>query len=73
MSSVVAIGARRRLAGFALAGVEVRDAPTDTDVERELDALGADVGLLILTPAAARTLEGRSSEREDLVWVSLPE
>jgi len=39
----------------------------------EWDELGRDVGLLILTPEAAAALEGRRSEREDIVWVSLPE
>lgn len=73
MSGVVAIGARRRLAGFALAGVEVRDAQTDAEVHRELDALGPDVGLVILTPDAAAALGQRPLEHEDVIWVSLPE
>jgi vacuolar-type H+-ATPase subunit F/Vma7 len=72
MSRVVAIGARQRLAGFALAGVEVRDAQTQTDARRELDAIEPDVGLVILTRDAAAALEGRPSQREDVIWVSLP-
>jgi len=38
---------------------------------RRLRAVVGD--LLILTPGAAAALEGRWSEREDIVWVSLPE
>jgi vacuolar-type H+-ATPase subunit F/Vma7 len=73
MSGVVAIGEARRLAGFALAGVDLRTAESAQAAQDEWDGLGRDVGLLILTPAAAAALEGRRFEREDIVWVSLPE
>ncbi|HLF00240.1 MAG TPA: V-type ATP synthase subunit F [Gaiellaceae bacterium] len=73
MSGVVAIGEARRLTGFALAGVDVRTAETAQAAHDEWDGLERDVGLLILTPEAAAALEGRRSEREDIVWVSLPE
>ena len=73
MSGVVAIGEARRLAGFALAGVDVRTAEDAQAVHDEWDELERDVGLLILTPEAAAALERRRSEREDIVWVSLPE
>lgn len=72
MSRVVAIGEERRLAGFALAGVDVRTAEDAQAVREEWDGLGHDVGLLILTPDAATALEERRFEREDIVWVSLP-
>ena len=72
MSGVVAIGEARRLTGFALAGVDVRPAENAQATQEEWDGLGRDVGLLILTPGAAAALEGRWSEREDIVWVSLP-
>lgn len=73
MSRVVAIGPRRRLAGFALAGVDVRDAETEAEAHRQLDELERDVGLLILPPETAAALERRRSEREDVIWVPLPE
>lgn len=73
MSGVVAIGEARRLAGFALVGVDVRAAENAQAAQDEWDELGRDVGLLILTPEAAAALEERRSEREDIVWVSLPE
>jgi len=73
MTAVVAIGEAQRLSGFALAGVDVRAAGDEPSVREAWDALGRDVGLLILTPQAEATLGPRLSEREDLVWVSLPE
>jgi vacuolar-type H+-ATPase subunit F/Vma7 len=69
---VVAIGEEGRLAGFALAGVEVCRAEDTTAVQAAWDALSEEVRLLVLTPRAVAALEGRLSEREDLVWVSLP-
>jgi vacuolar-type H+-ATPase subunit F/Vma7 len=73
MSGVVAIGEARRLAGFALAGVEVRTAESAQAVQDEWEGLARDVGLVLLTPEATAALDGRQSEREDVVWVSLPE
>lgn len=72
MSGVVAIGEARRLAGFALAGVDLRTAENVQAVREEWDGLGRDVGFVILTPEAAAALEGRWFEREDIVWASLP-
>jgi vacuolar-type H+-ATPase subunit F/Vma7 len=73
MSGVVAIGGARRLAGFALAGVDVRIAENAQAVHEEWGGLRRDVGFVILTPEAAAALEGRRADREDIVWVSLPE
>jgi vacuolar-type H+-ATPase subunit F/Vma7 len=73
MTAVVAIGEAHRLAGFALAGVDVRDAGDEQSVREAWNALGSDVGLLILTPQAEGVLGPRLSERKDVVWVSLPE
>jgi len=72
MSAAVAIGERRRLAGFALAGVDVRAAESTQAAHDEWEALGRDVDLVILTPAAAAALEPKRAEREDVVWVTLP-
>jgi len=73
VSAVVAIGSSRRLQGFALAGVDVRPAESPDDVPAAWAALGADVGLLILTPEAAAVLEDVRAERQDVVWVTLSE
>ena len=73
MAGVVAIGEAHRVEGFALAGVEVRSADGAKPVRDAWDALGPDVGLVILTPEAEAALGARLLEREDVVWVSLPE
>ena len=72
MSLVVAIGEERLLAGFALAGVDVRGAESPEAVVDAWERLGREVGLVLLTPPAEAALAERCSEREDLVWVSLP-
>jgi hypothetical protein len=70
---VVAIGEATRLAGFALAGVDVRTAEDDVSANDELDRVEGHVGLLILTPRVGHALRARLAAREDLVWVTLPD
>jgi vacuolar-type H+-ATPase subunit F/Vma7 len=72
MSRVAAIGDAGRVAGFALAGVEVHVAETPVAASDAWDELGVDVGLVILAPQAAADLERRLSEREGILWVTLP-
>ncbi len=69
---VVAIGEAARLAGFALAGVDVRVAEDERSANDELDRVEGHVGLLILTPEAGLALRERLAKREDLMWVTLP-
>jgi vacuolar-type H+-ATPase subunit F/Vma7 len=73
VTRVAAIGEGCRLEGFALVGVDVRAAESAEAVHGAWEELDRDVGLLILTPEAAAALEGRRAEREDVVWVTLPE
>lgn len=73
MSAVVAIGEAHRVAGFALAGVDVREAEDAAAANDVLDALRGDVGLLVLTARTEAALRTRLAEREDLVWVTLPD
>lgn len=72
MSAVVAIGESHRVDGFALAGVDVRAAEDAQAANDVLDGL-EDVGLLVLTPRAEAALRARLVEREDVVWVTLPD
>jgi vacuolar-type H+-ATPase subunit F/Vma7 len=72
IGGVVAIGEEARLAGFALAGVDVRPAEDEVSANHELDRLEERVGLLIITPAAERALGERLAKREDVLWVTLP-
>lgn len=59
MGSVVALGARNRVGGFALAGARVVVADTAVEVDAAWAGLGPDVAVVILTPAAAQVLGPR--------------
>lgn len=72
MSRAVAIGSDLRLAGYALAGVEVIDAGDAGAVQGALERLESDVALVILDrdPDAAALAALR--RRPGTVWCSLP-
>jgi vacuolar-type H+-ATPase subunit F/Vma7 len=72
MSRAVAIGDRRRLAGYALAGALAVSADSPQAIEAAWERLGEDATLLVLTPEARAQLEARLASREDLIWVVLP-
>jgi hypothetical protein len=59
---VVALGEETRLLGFVLAGAVLLPADTGADVVRAWDAVGDDVGLVLLTPAAAAALGARLTD-----------
>ncbi len=72
MSRAAAIGEEVRVAGYALAGVEVH-AAQDADAARDAwERLSGDVACVILTPAAHAALGARLQERKDLVWAVIP-
>lgn len=66
MARVVAIGERARVKGFALAGAEVVVAEDPAAVRVAWAALGSDVGVALLTPAARAAL---GSSEDDLLEV----
>jgi vacuolar-type H+-ATPase subunit F/Vma7 len=72
VSTVVALGSGDVLDGFALAGVSVMAATTEEEVVHAWEALDDGVGLVILSPLAARTLDARLDERPDLLTVEMP-
>ncbi len=72
MSTVVAIGEEQRLRGFALAGVGVIAAADETAARAAWEALDAEVGLVILTPAAAQGLRHELASAPRRLWVELP-
>jgi vacuolar-type H+-ATPase subunit F/Vma7 len=72
MSRVVAIGNELRLAGYALAGAEVRHAASPAETLAAWESLAEDAGVLVLTPEAFAALERRLAERAELVWAVLP-
>jgi vacuolar-type H+-ATPase subunit F/Vma7 len=69
--SVVAIGERAQLEGFALAGVEVIDAADGQAAQRAWDGLAADVEFVLLDQAAHDALAEKLSQKT-LLWVVLP-
>jgi hypothetical protein len=73
MTRAAAIGEEVRLAGYGLAGVDVRPAEDARAVASAWEGLDAGVVCLILTPAAHRALESRLPERPELVWAVVPE
>jgi len=73
MSTIVAIGERERVSGFALAGVQIAPADDPDGVRSAWQALSADVGLVILTWAAHRALAaGGFCDCEGRLWVVMP-
>lgn len=72
MSRIAALGRWSELAGYALAGVEVIDAPDGEAARAAWDGLGDDVAMVLLTPEARRALPEPLLPPERL-WVVLPE
>jgi len=73
MSTIVAIGERERVSGFALAGVQIAPADHPEAVRAAWRALSADAGLVILTRAAHRALAAEGvDDRDGRLWVVMP-
>jgi vacuolar-type H+-ATPase subunit F/Vma7 len=73
VSAAAAIGEHVRVAGYALAGVQVHAAEDPAEACAAWERLPDDVTCVILTPAAHAALDGRLDERPDLVWAVVPE
>jgi vacuolar-type H+-ATPase subunit F/Vma7 len=58
MSLIVVIGEEPRVTGFALAGARVEPAADAESARRIWSGLAADIELVVLTPSAARAVEG---------------
>jgi vacuolar-type H+-ATPase subunit F/Vma7 len=71
MSRIVAIGEELKLAGYALAGVEVVAADGPEAIQAAWNRLGTDVGLVLVTAEAACGLPELAG-RPDLLYVALP-
>jgi vacuolar-type H+-ATPase subunit F/Vma7 len=72
MSRAVAIGSDLRLAGYALAGVDVVHAADAGTVTRLLEGLESDVGLVILDKDPDAAVLAVLRRRPGTVWCSLP-
>ena len=74
MSTIVAIGERERISGFALAGVQIAPADDQDAVREAWQGLPEKVGVVILTTAAHRALAAEDfSDDDDRLWVVMPE
>lgn len=72
MSTVVALGERHELEGFALVGATIVTARTDDEISSGWRNLGPDVGLVILSSRAADVLRSELSSRPDILTAVLP-
>ena len=74
MTQIVAIGERERVGGFALAGVDVVVADDPEGARAAWNAVPANVGLVILTPATHAALRADELDpRGQRLWVVLPQ
>ncbi|MGA7688577.1 MAG: hypothetical protein WCA29_05025 [Jiangellales bacterium] len=69
MGRVVAIGPAVQVAGWALAGVDVRPAETPADARTRWTALGDEVSLVIVAAPMAEAVAGLPSPTGALVAV----
>lgn len=72
MSRAVAIGDERRLAGYALAGVDVLPAATDAEARAAWAGLDEETALVLVTPQAEQALAEAWSERAACLRVVVP-
>jgi vacuolar-type H+-ATPase subunit F/Vma7 len=72
MTTVAVLGEPIRTAGYGLAGALLLAATTAEDVRRRWRELPADVGVVLLTPAAAEALGPQSLETAEVLTVVLP-
>jgi vacuolar-type H+-ATPase subunit F/Vma7 len=72
VSRALAIGRETRLAGYALAGVEVVAAEDACAVTRALDALPEDVVLVIFDEQPGMAARAALERHAGTVWCTLP-
>lgn len=72
MSRVVAIGERRYLEGFELAGVSIIAADDPHDARAAWSGLDSDVAVAILTRAAQEAVSPVLDLHPDVIWTTLP-
>jgi len=71
MSSIVAIGDRTKLAGYALAGVDLEHATDPDEVREAWLGIGSEVKLVLLTLEARQALAD-PLDRQDVLVTILP-
>ena len=73
MSAIVALGERRRVEGFALAGVRVVPVEDREAARAAWERLGAEVALVLLTARARESLADLLPLRSDTIWTLIPD
>lgn len=73
MSRIAAIGPQTRIAGYAMAGVQVLVAEDAEGAHAAWDGLGGDVACLLMTSSAHAAVQERLAERPDLIWAVIPD
>jgi vacuolar-type H+-ATPase subunit F/Vma7 len=69
VSSIVAIGDRNQLAGYGLAGVDVKHATDPDEVREAWHGIGSDVELVLITFEASQVLPDPLGRRDMLVTI----
>lgn len=72
MSRVVALGERRHLEGFELAGVGVIRAEDRDEARAAWSDLAANVAVVIFTPTAERAVSDLLGLHPEVIWTTLP-
>ncbi|TCN29607.1 ATP synthase F subunit [Kribbella orskensis] len=72
MTGVAVLGDPVRTSGYRLAGARLLPATTAAEVRRQWRELPADVGVVLLTPAAAEVLGPQALESAVVLTVVLP-
>lgn len=69
MTSIIAIGDRTKLVGYALAGVDVKDATNPDEVRGAWLGIADDVKLVLLTSEARQSLPNPLGRQDVLVTI----
>ncbi|MEV0283575.1 hypothetical protein AB0H36_05575 [Kribbella sp. NPDC050820] len=72
MTQIAVLGEPIRTSGYGLVGVRLLTATTRAEVRRQWHELPADVGVVLLTPAAAEALGPPSLTSASVLTVVLP-
>jgi vacuolar-type H+-ATPase subunit F/Vma7 len=73
VSAIVALGERRLVEDFLLAGVRVVPAENEREVRAAWNALGADAAVVLLTARARDMLMDLLPLREGVIWTVIPD
>jgi vacuolar-type H+-ATPase subunit F/Vma7 len=72
MTAIAVLGEPVRISGYGLVGAKLLPATTSDEIRRCWHELSADVGVVLLTPAAADVLGPRVLESTAMLTVVLP-